>query len=112
LAILKKRLHKFFNLLGFVSSRPSIEQMTSAAFDTLQFAKKAEQAGFTKQQAEFQAEALAEIFNEKMATKGDLKKEIRDSEERIIAKLTIRFGYMLAGAVVILPVIFKLINLI
>src|SRR3990167_3856200 len=58
--------------------------MKSARFDTLQYAKKAKEAGFTEQQAEFQAEALealAEILDKGLATKNDitdLKKDIKN----------------------------------
>lgn len=41
-------------------------------FDTLQYAKKAKEAGFTEAQAEFQAEALAAIMEDNFATKSDL----------------------------------------
>ena len=42
-------------------------------FDTLAYAKKLKSAGFTEDQAEIQAEALASIIDEKLATKQDLK---------------------------------------
>ncbi len=41
-------------------------------FDTLQFSKKLVAAGVPQHQAEIQAEALAEIIEEKLATKADL----------------------------------------
>ena len=43
------------------------------AFDTLTYAKKLQEAGFTSQQAEAQAEALRGIVDENLATKHDLK---------------------------------------
>ena len=43
------------------------------AFDTLAYAKKLKQAGFTDEQAEIQAEAIATLVDEKLATKMDLK---------------------------------------
>lgn len=42
-------------------------------FDTLIYAKKLKSAGFTEEQAEIQAEALASIVDEKLAAKRDLK---------------------------------------
>ena len=42
-------------------------------FDTLQYANKLKSAGVPTQQAEIQAEALAEIIEDKLATKQDLK---------------------------------------
>lgn len=46
---------------------------STLVFDTLSFAKKLKSAGFTEQQAEIQAEALAEIIENNLATKRDLK---------------------------------------
>jgi len=48
--------------------------MTTMAFDTLQFAKKLINAGVPQKQAEVHAEAIAEVVEEKLATKADLKK--------------------------------------
>ena len=42
-------------------------------FDTLTYAKKLQEAGFTEQQAEAQAEALRAVVEENLATKLDLK---------------------------------------
>ncbi len=46
----------------------------AAAFDTLTYAKKLEEAGFTPQQAEVQAFALADIVDERLATKEDIRR--------------------------------------
>lgn len=72
----------------------------SITFDTLAYAKKLKAAGFTDQQAEVQAEAIAEIIEDKLATKHDL--------EKLAYKLTIRMGGMLAVAVSVLAAIIKL----
>jgi hypothetical protein len=76
----------------------------TAIFDTLQFAKKAKEVGFTEAQAEFQAEEIARIIDETLATKTDLKELKKD--------IIIAVGGMLVAVVFVLPVIFKLINLI
>jgi hypothetical protein len=47
--------------------------MRSASFDTLTYAKKLQEAGFTPRQAEAQAEALRAVVDENLATKHDLK---------------------------------------
>ncbi len=47
--------------------------MDAIIFDTLAYAKKLKSAGFTEQQAEVQAEALASLVNEQLATKRDLQ---------------------------------------
>lgn len=47
---------------------------TTHAFDTLIYAKRLKKAGFTEKQAETQAEAFADVVNDNLATKHDLKK--------------------------------------
>lgn len=47
--------------------------MPVLAFDTLAFAKKLQEGGFTVQQAEVLAQAQAELFEQNLATKLDLK---------------------------------------
>ena len=42
-------------------------------FDTLSFSKRLIKAGFTNQQAEVQVEAIAELINDQLVTKKDLK---------------------------------------
>jgi len=68
--------------------------MSAIAFDTLAYAKKLKAAGFTEQQAEVQAEAMAELVNEQLATKRDLK----ELEMRLVLRLG---SIMLAGIAVI-----------
>ena len=47
--------------------------MASLTFDTLAYVKKLKAAGVPESQAEVQAETFAEIIDEKLATKRDLK---------------------------------------
>jgi hypothetical protein len=47
--------------------------MATIIFDTLAYAKKLKAAGFTEEQAEVQAQAFAEIIEERLSTKQDLK---------------------------------------
>jgi hypothetical protein len=54
------------------------------AIDTLAYARRLREAGFTEQQAEGQAEALAAAMTDTLATKQDL----RDLESRIEARFT------------------------
>lgn len=70
------------------------------AFDTLAYSKKLREAGFTELQAEAQAEALAQIVNDHIATKQDLK----ELEYRLIIKL----GGMLVVAIGIMTALVKL----
>ncbi len=75
--------------------------MSSIAFDTLAYAKKLKAAGFNEQQAEALAEAQAELVDERLATKQDL----RELEYR----LTIRLGAMLVVAVSIVATLVKIL---
>jgi len=75
--------------------------MKTAIFDTLAYAKKLKKAGVPEEQAEIHAEALAEIIDEQLATKKDLK----ELEYRLIIKL----GAMMAVSIAIIAALVKLI---
>jgi len=97
----------------------------TAVFDTLQYAKKLREAGFTEQQAEVQAEAMAELVDDKLATKRDmlelklelkrdiealrveLKRDMKDLEYR----LTIKMGSFLIVGLTALVTLMKLFHL-
>ena len=84
----------------------------SVVFDTLAYAKKLRGAGFTEQQAEVQAEALAQIIDERLATKQDiqeLRRDIIEMEQRLTYKLTIRLGTMLVAAVGVVAALVKIL---
>lgn len=53
----------------------------SLLFDTLQYTKQAIAAGFTQQQAEFQAEKMAELVSDTLVTKSYFKTEITALEK-------------------------------
>ena len=48
--------------------------MTAVAFDTLKLARRLESAGFTHDQTDGAAAALAETFSEEIATRSDIAK--------------------------------------
>ncbi len=55
---------------------------STLTFDTLAYVKKLRSAGVAEEQAEIHAEALAEILEERIATKQDLKElELRMKQE-------------------------------
>ena len=65
--------------------------MTTLAIDTLRYMKRLKAAGFTEEQAEVQAEALAEAIRDSLVTKADLvdtetrlRIEIRDLHTNLI----------------------------
>jgi len=60
--------------------------MTAVAFDTLKLARRLEGAGFTREQADGAAEALADSFSNEIATKGDIA-ELRMATTGDIAEL-------------------------
>jgi hypothetical protein len=58
--------------------------MSAIAFDTLEFAKRLKEAGFTEQQAEALADAEAELIEQNLATQRDItdiKRDIADVKE-------------------------------
>ena len=71
-----------------------IYEENSMSADTLAYAKKLKAAGFTEQQVEVQAEAMAELVNEQLVTKRDLK----ELEMSLVLRLG---GIMVAGIAVI-----------
>lgn len=82
------------------------------AFDTLAYAKRLQAAGFTQAQAEVQAEALAEIVDERLATKQDLREQeqrLLSRMEQIEYKLTLRLGAMLVAAVGVVATLVKVL---
>ncbi len=75
--------------------------MSAIAFDTLAYAKKLKVAGFTEEQAEVQAEAMAELVNEKLATKRDLKE--------LEMRLVLRLGSMMVGGIAVIATLVKIL---
>lgn len=68
--------------------------MPSLVFNSLKYARCLEASGFTRQQAEAQADILTEIIDERMTTKQDLR--------ALELRLTVRFGIMLAVGVALI----------
>ena len=54
-----------------------------SVFDTLQYAKRAIDKGFSPEQAEFQAQELATLLKDSIVTKRCLKEELFDLEYRL-----------------------------
>ncbi|MBI5607015.1 MAG: DUF1640 domain-containing protein [Deltaproteobacteria bacterium] len=74
-------------------------------FDTLAYAKKMKEAGFTDKQAETQAEALAEIIGTNLATKQDLK----ELEARLTASIIKWVAGMLVAQAAVIAALVKLL---
>ncbi len=75
--------------------------MSTIAFDTLAYAKKLKAAGFNEAQAEALAQAQAELVDERLATKQDLKE--------LEYRLVIRLGTMMMIAVGIVATLVKIL---
>ena len=97
--------------------------MSTVPFDTHAYVKKLQAAGFTEAQAEVQAEAIAQLVDERLATKRDLK-ELETTLQRDLAeletalkreikelelRLTVRLGAMFVAAVGVVAVLVKLL---
>ena len=80
--------------------------MENIIYDTLAYVKKLKNAGFTDEQAEVQAEEIARILNENIATKKDLK----ELEFRLKYHIITAVGGMLVGAVIIIGVLIKILH--
>ena len=88
-------------------------------FDTLAYAKKLKAVGFTEDQAEVQAETLAELLDDQLATKRDIKElEVKITEvesclkrdiKELEMRLTIRLGVMMAASIAIIAALVKLL---
>ncbi len=75
--------------------------MKAIPFDTLAYAKKLMDAGFTQKQAEVQAEAIAELINDNIATKRGL--------QEVEYHLLLRIGAMMAASVGLITALVKLL---
>ena len=64
-------------------------------FNTLAYAKRLEDAGVPRSQAEIQVQVLAEIVETDLATKNDIKRDLRELEYRLIIKLSAIMGTMI-----------------
>ncbi|PZN81570.1 MAG: DUF1640 domain-containing protein [Candidatus Methylumidiphilus alinenensis] len=82
--------------------------MSVIAFDTLKYAKRLKDSGVPDKQAEAEAEALAEVLEvnlKDLATKEDLRRDLRELEQRMIIKL----GGMMMAAIAIVATLVKLL---
>ena len=82
--------------------------MAGTSFDTLIYAKKLQDAGFNQKQAEAQAEALAAVVDQNLATKQDIeliRRDLKEMESRIV----IRLGGMIIVGIGALAVIIKVL---
>ncbi len=82
--------------------------MSAIAFDTLKYSKRLKEAGVPDKQAEAEAEALAEVLEvnlKDLATKEDLRRDLRELEQRMVIKL----GGMMMASIAIVATLVKLL---
>lgn len=80
--------------------------MSAITFDTHAYVKKLRAVGFSEEQAEVQAETLSSLINDQLATKQDL----RELEERLMYRLTLRMGGMVIASVSIVATVVKIMQ--
>ncbi|EGQ62699.1 hypothetical protein GGI1_14471, partial [Acidithiobacillus sp. GGI-221] len=86
-----------------------LSNMATLTFDTLKFANKLKAAGLPPDQAEAQAEALAEVIElniQDLVTKDDIAASLKDLEQRLIIKL----GGMMVVSVGVIVALVKFIT--
>ena len=71
------------------------------AFDTLAYSKRLIEVGVPQRQAEVQAETFAEIIDDQLTTKQDLKE--------LELRLTVRLGAMKATSIAVVATLVKLL---
>ena len=84
--------------------------MENIVYDTLAYVKKLKKAGFTDEQAEVQAEEIARVLNDRIATKTDLEKALKELEYKLKYQIITAVGGMLVGAVIIIGVLIKILR--
>ena len=83
--------------------------MTTITFDTLSYAKKLKAAGSTDQQAEVQAEALANVINNQIITRDYLDVWLKELESRLKADIIKWVAGMLVAQAAIIAALVKLL---
>jgi hypothetical protein len=86
---------------------------TSVPFDTLKFATRLQEGGFTAEQAKAAAEAFAEATGEELATKTDLRAEIaavRADIRELELRMTIKLGGLIMAATGIILAAIKFVK--
>lgn len=80
--------------------------MSAAIFDTHAYIKKMKAVGFTEEQAEVQAETVADLINERLVTKADLDLRIAELKTDLIKWM---LG-IAAGQVALLVTLLKVVH--
>lgn len=65
-------------------------------FNTLAYTQKLEKAGADRKLAEAIIQVFADVINSNLATKHDIKRDLRELELRLIIRLTVIMGSLVA----------------
>lgn len=79
-------------------------------FDTLKYANKLKAVGVPEKQAEAQVEMLAEIMDDKLATKADIK-HLEERMKELELRMTLKLGSLMIGGLGMLVILMKLFKL-
>ena len=79
--------------------------MSVITFDTHAYIKKLKAVGVSEEQAEVQAQAIADLVNDRLVTKEDLERSLKELEYRLV----IRLGSMMVVAIGIIATLVKLL---
>ncbi len=79
------------------------------AFNPHVYVKKLKAAGVPEAQAEVQAETLAELIDDRLATKQDLERGLKELEMRLTHTLTMRLGGMMVVGVTVVAALVKIL---
>lgn len=86
--------------------------MPTITFDTHVYVKKLKAVGVTEEQAEVQAQAIADWVNDNLATKLDLvrtKEDLERTLKELEYRLVIRLGGMMVVSIGIIATLVKLL---
>jgi hypothetical protein len=79
--------------------------MSTITFDTHAYIKKLKAVGVPEEQAEVQAQAIADLVTDRLVTKDDLERGLKELEYRLV----IRLGSMIVVAIGVIATLVKLL---
>lgn len=82
-----------------------MSSMSAITSDTHAYIKKLKAVGIPEEQAEVQAQALADLVTDRLVTKDDLERSLKELEYRLV----IRLGGMIVVAIGMIATLVKLL---
>ena len=93
------------NSIEYLGSSLYTSSMSAITFDTHAYVKKLKAVGMPEEQAEVQAQALADLVTDRLVTKDDVERSLKELEYRLV----IRLGSMIVVAIGIIATLVKLL---